>query len=90
MKKTRAGLLFAIVVLLLKNIESSRKLSCINMPGTHDSATQFINFGYFLQNQNTSIPQQLKMCYRYFDVRLKVNKNNLLLCHSFGNCNNHC
>ena len=69
-------------------LDGSKKLSELNIPGTHDSATRYINFAYFLQDQNTDIRAQLESGFRYFDLRVKLSKDasDLCLCHNFGDC----
>lgn len=69
-------------------LDGSKKLSELNIPGTHDSATRYINFAYFLQDQNTDIRAQLESGFRYFDLRVKLAKDasDLCLCHNFGDC----
>ncbi len=60
-------------------------LSEINIPGSHDSAAEYIFPSYFLQTQDTGITEQLKMGVRYLDIRVELNGNGeLMMCHSFG------
>lgn len=69
-------------------LDGSRKLSEINIPGTHDTATQYIFPSWFLQDQDTGVAQQLENGYRYLDVRVALSKDggDLVLIHAFGRC----
>lgn len=69
-------------------LDGSRPLSTLNIPGTHDSATQYIFPAYFLQDQDTPIARQLTNGYRYLDVRVALDKTgkDLVLVHAFGQC----
>ena len=70
----------------MENIPDSLLISEINLPGTHDSTTQFINFKYFSRCQNKNIFEQLQMGIRFIDVRLNCDGKTLKLSHSFLNC----
>lgn len=65
-------------------------LSEISIPGTHDSATQYVGLSYIFQCQNTSIAKQLADGYRYFDMRLVLDgdegEKTLVLKHNFSTC----
>lgn len=69
-------------------LDGELPLSTLNIPGTHDSATQYIFPAYFLQDQDTSIARQLADGYRYLDVRVALDKSggDLVLIHAFGQC----
>ena len=70
------------------SLDGSLKLSEINIPGTHDTATQYIFPAYFLQDQDTSVAAQLENGYRYLDVRVSLSKDagELVMIHAFGQC----
>ena len=73
----------------MSNIDGATKISTINIPGTHDSGTKYIFPAYFLQDQDTSIKNQMNNGFRYFDIRVSLDKKNddqLILIHSFGKC----
>lgn len=72
----------------MAGLDGSRALSEINIPGTHDAATQYIFPAYFLQDQDTDFAAQLANGYRYLDVRvaLSKDKSELVLIHAFGKC----
>ena len=69
-------------------LDGKLRLSEINIPGTHDSATQYIFPAYFLRDQDTGVQEQLENGYRYLDVRVALDKNGeeLKLIHAFGTC----
>lgn len=72
----------------MSHIDGSKRLSEINIPGTHDSATQYIFPDYFLRDQNEPISVQLEQGYRYVDVRVALTKDGagLEMIHAFGAC----
>ncbi len=61
-------------------------LSEVNLPGTHNSATKYVNFSFFSQCQNASIYDQLNMGIRFLDIRVEEADNRLKLVHSFCDC----
>ena len=71
-------------------IAGDTKLSAMTIPGTHDSATQYIFPGFFLNCQNSSFAEQLDNGYRYFDIRVGLDETDngmaLTMIHNFGNC----
>lgn len=78
----------------MANLDDNLSLNQINIPGTHDSATQFVQLAYFSKCQTKSIAQQLEMGYRYLDIRLAFDNKNvsdgespkLKFMHGFVNC----
>ena len=76
------------------DLDDSLKLNEINIPGTHDSATQFVQYAYFSKCQTKPILKQLQMGYRYLDIRLAVDNKNVVsgesprlkFMHGFANC----
>ena len=63
-------------------------LSALVIPGTHDSATQYVQLAYFSRCQALSIGEQLEAGFRYLDIRLgDADKGGLpLLMHGFTKC----
>ena len=55
-------------------VSSSAKLTEINIPGTHDSCTQYVNASIISRTQTLSISQQLQIGVRYFDMRFEEMK----------------
>lgn len=70
----------------MKNIPDETFLSEINMPGTHNSATRFVQFPYFSRCQSTSVFEQLCMGVRFLDLRVEKNGNSLRLVHAAAKC----
>ncbi len=62
------------------------RLNELAIPGTHDSATQFVTLAFFGKCQSKSIPRQLDCGFRYLDIRLAVEEQQLKLVHGFVNC----
>lgn len=61
-------------------------LSEITVPGTHDSATKYVQLAFFSKCQSKTIGQQLESGYRYLDIRLGADGDRLKLMHGFTNC----
>jgi len=76
----------------MADIADEVPLSSLSIPGTHDSCSQYIFPGYFLQCQNTGIREQLENGYRYLDIRVGLDERKdptkLKLIHAFGTCRN--
>ena len=70
----------------MENISGDTKLSALSIPGTHDSATQYVNLSPIFQCQDTDIQTQLENVYRYLDIRLVLKNDNLILKHNFAKC----
>ena len=61
----------------------------IILPGTHDSATQYVQLAFFSKCQSLSIAQQLEAGFRYLDIRLgdvKKGADYPPLMNGFTNC----
>ncbi|MCR5576122.1 MAG: phosphatidylinositol-specific phospholipase C domain-containing protein [Oscillospiraceae bacterium] len=64
-------------------------LSDIVIPGTHDSATQYVQLAYFSKCQVLSVGEQLVAGFRYLDIRLGDADKGAdfpRLMHGFTNC----
>ena len=74
----------------MAQIDDETYISSITLPGTHDSATQYVGFSYFMRCQNTSISEQLENGFRYVDLRVSIDENDdgnrLKIVHNFANC----
>ena len=60
-------------------------LSQVVLPGTHDSATEFVQLAYFSKCQALSIRGQLDAGFRYLDIRLDDSEE-MALMHGFTHC----
>ena len=71
----------------MANIDSNKKITEINLPGTHDSGTQKISNATFAQCQDKSIAEQLNFGIRFLDIRLEAEDNGkLYLVHGSEDC----
>ena len=63
-------------------------LSALVIPGTHDSATQYVQLAYFSKCQALSVGKQLEAGFRYLDIRLGDGDKGgpPLLMHGFTKC----
>jgi len=61
-------------------------LTLINMPGTHDSSTQFIVLPILFSCQNQSIAGQLAIGVRFLDIRLELRDGRFRAVHGIGSC----
>lgn len=61
-------------------------ISLINLPGTHDSSTQFVSLSLFSRCQDTSIRQQLESGIRFLDIRLELRESAFYAVHGIANC----
>ena len=63
-------------------------LDAVVIPGTHDSATQYVQLAYFSKCQVLSIGEQLEAGFRYLDIRLgDADKADFpRLMHGFTSC----
>lgn len=64
----------------MKSLNDTLPISCISLPGTHDSGA--IRGGKALRTQSSTIIQQLEVGIRAFDIRLKSRKGKLGVYHS--------
>lgn len=67
-------------------VKDDTLITDVNIPGTHDSATQYTAFAIKARTQSKSIPEQLNIGARLFDIRLTVKDGELVLCHGIIDC----
>lgn len=67
-------------------LDDGMLLSDVNLPGTHDSATQYVQLAWFSKCQGKDVGSQLEAGYRYLDIRLGADGDRLKLMHGFTNC----
>lgn len=70
----------------MSGIRSKTPITAINIPGTHDSATQYVSFGGISQTQELSISQQLCAGVRFLDIRLEKTEDGFISVHSAADC----
>ena len=69
----------------MKALPDDMPLSEVVLPGTHDSATEYVQLAYFSRCQAYSIRAQLDAGFRYLDIRLDDGEG-LPLVHGFTHC----
>jgi len=67
-------------------LPESTPLSMINIPGTHDSCTQYINLSPISRCQNKSIGHQLETGTRFVDIRLELRESRFYAVHGIADC----
>lgn len=67
-------------------LDGSLMLSEISLPGTHDSATQYVQLAWFSKCQSLDVGGQLDAGARYLDIRLGADGERLQLMHGFTKC----
>ena len=74
----------------MQDIDGDTRISSISIPGTHDSAAEYIFPGFFLKTQGMPVADQLTNGFRYLDIRLAVESGKdgdyLGFVHNFGKC----
>lgn len=72
----------------MKDLDGAKPVSMMNIPGTHDSATQFMNstMPKLYRCQDKSIIQQIKLGARFIDARLEYKNKHFRFVHSIGDC----
>ena len=67
----------------LSSLRDDTKINEIYIPGTHDSGALYSFFGISGKCQSYDIENQLDMGVRFFDIRLQLRENELMVVHSF-------
>ena len=70
----------------MKEVNDEILLDAMNVPGTHDSATTYVQLPYFMRCQSLTIREQLDAGFRYLDIRLNEENGKLYFYHSFAKC----
>lgn len=70
----------------MSRLDGSLPISDIALPGTHDSATQYVQLAWFSKCQSLDIGGQLEAGARYLDIRLGADGERLQLMHGFTKC----
>lgn len=73
-------------MLYLSNISGDIPVSCLNLVGSHDSATAFVSFSKWAKCQTLNIEKQLEAGVRFFDLRLYAVNNTIRLVHGSADC----
>ena len=72
--------------LYLSNLPNDLYISNINLAGSHDSATAFVDFKTWAKCQHFTIKEQLDIGVRLLDIRLCYENGKFPLIHSVANC----
>ena len=73
----------------MARLPDETKLNALVIPGTHDSATKYVQLAYFSKCQSLTVGEQLEAGYRYLDIRLgdaDKGADYPRLMHGFTNC----
>ncbi len=70
----------------MSTLEGSVPITAINMPGTHDSMTQYASASVIARTQTMSVSEQLYSGVRYFDMRTKTKNGKLIGVHGVTEC----
>ncbi len=71
---------------VLSKMKDETYLSEINIAGTHDSATAYVQFENAARCQSQTVARQLNMGVRLLDIRLSRKRDEFYLVHSFADC----
>ena len=71
----------------MSRLDDGLPLNRLTIPGTHDSATQYVQLAFFSKCQALSVGEQLEAGFRYLDIRLgEDGEGGLKLMHGFTDC----
>jgi len=67
-------------------IDDDTLITEINIPGTHDSCSCYLDCDVFIQTQDKSLDELLNMGTRFFDMRISNKDGKLICAHNKYNC----
>ena len=70
----------------MSRIGGETPITAINIPGTHDSATEYVSYAFISRTQTLSIAEQLEAGVRFFDMRFEKTENGFKAVHSSIDC----
>ncbi|MGN1329050.1 MAG: phosphatidylinositol-specific phospholipase C domain-containing protein [Eubacterium sp.] len=68
----------------MKDLDNSREVLCLNICGTHDCVTQYVQLSHISKCQNMNIYEQLCLGIRALDIRVQSNKSRLKMVHGIA------
>jgi 1-phosphatidylinositol phosphodiesterase len=68
----------------MKDIDDSKNLFALDIPGTHDCVTQFIQFPHISKCQDRNIYEQLNLGIRALDIRVQSKGDRLGMVHGIA------
>lgn len=85
-------ILFLVISMNLKNwmsnIDDNTPVFHLNLVGTHDCVTQFVQFSHISKCQNKNIYEQLSMGIRCLDIRVQSHGDRLKMVHGIAKAYN--
>lgn len=70
----------------MSRVSDDKRITEINIPGTHDSLARFVAFTIITRTQSASLEEQLGMGVRYFDFRFIKTARGLVAAHGGIRC----
>lgn len=67
-------------------LDEDKFIFCVNIVGTHDSATAYVDMENTARCQDKTIAEQLKLGVRLLDIRLGKKGESFYLVHALANC----
>lgn len=81
---TKNVIVFLVIIMKLKSwmskIDGKNEVLRLNIPGTHDCVTQFVQFSHISKCQNMNIYEQLYLGVRALDIRVESRAIGLKWC----------
>lgn len=71
---------------VISDLSGCKPISSINILGTHDSATAYVDMPSTAKCQDKTISEQLLLGVRLLDIRLSKSKDNFYLVHALADC----
>lgn len=71
-----------------KDIDGNTQVLALNMVGTHDCVTKYVQFSHIAKCQDKSIYEQLCLGIRGLDIRVQANGHRLNMVHAFAKAYN--
>lgn len=82
---TKNVIVFLVIIMELRNwmkkIDGKSEVLKLNIPGTHDCVTQFVQFSHFFRCQDMNIYEQLCLGVRALDIRVESKGDRLKMVH---------
>lgn len=73
----------------MKEIDDSKNLFSLSIPGTHDCVTEYVQMSHISQCQDMNISDQLEIGIRALDIRVQSNGNRLGMVHGLAKAFNN-
>lgn len=89
-KVHKNAIIFLVIIMRIalnnwmKEIDDDKNLLSLDIPGTHDCVTQYVQFSHISKCQNRNIYEQLCLGIRALDIRVKSNGDRLCMVHGYA------